>query len=361
MLTGSHNPPDYNGIKIVLNGKAIYGDEILAIYQSIQQNNFPVGQGKVIQRSITLDYLNYVTSKIKLARPLKIVVDSGNGICGELAPKLYTAMGCEVIPLYCEVDGSFPNHHPDPGEPKNLQDLIQSVRSQKADIGFGFDGDGDRLGIIDNNGKIIWPDRLLMLFAMDVLQRNPGATIIYDVKSSSDLKTVIEQHGGVPLMWNTGHSLIKAKMQATQAMLAGEMSGHIFFQEQWFGFDDALYAGARLLQILGATAVTSAAIFAALPEKISTPEIAINVTEEAKFKIIEALRETLNFADLREKITLDGLRLEFANGWGLIRASNTTPKLIARFEADTLQTLLNIQAKFKQGLLAVAPTLHIPF
>ena len=361
MLTGSHNPPDYNGIKIVLSGKAIYGDDILALYNRIQQGSFPNGHGNVITENIDQGYIDYVVANVKLKRSLKIIVDSGNGVCGDIAPKLYTAMGCEVIPLYCEVDGTFPNHHPDPGDPRNLEDLIKAVREHKADIGFSFDGDGDRLGVIDNRGKIIWPDRLLMLFAQDVLQRNPVATIIYDVKSSSSLKHIIKQFGGVPVMWNTGHSLIKAKMKETNAMLAGEMSGHIFFKERWFGFDDALYAGARLLEILGAIDANSCEIFAKLPENISTPELSIDVTETSKFKIIDSLIKTAQFNNLVEKITLDGLRVEFTDGWGLVRASNTTPKLIVRFEADTKQALDRIQDSFRKNLLAVEPALILPF
>lgn len=361
MLTGSHNPPDYNGIKIVLAGKAIYGEEILALYSAIQAGNFPTGQGEVVSKNIEQDYINYVATNVKLNRPLKLVVDSGNGVCGDIAPQLYQAMGCDVIPLYCEVDGNFPNHHPDPGDPKNLQDLIKAVKLHQADLGFSFDGDGDRLGIIDNNGKIIWPDRLLMLFAQDVLQRNPNATIIYDIKSSSSLKNIILAHGGVPVMWNTGHSLIKAKMKATNAMLAGEMSGHIFFQERWFGFDDALYAGARLLEIIANGVAASSIVFAALPENISTPEMSVEVTEESKFNIVNSLIKTAQFDHALEKITLDGLRVEFADGWGLVRASNTTPKLIIRFEANTAQALQVIQDQFRQCLLAVDPTLALPF
>ena len=361
MLTGSHNPPDYNGIKIVLSGKAIYGEEIFALYSAIQQDNFPKGQGLVISKNIVQDYINYVVANVKLKKPLKIVVDSGNGVCGDIAPQLYKAIGCEVVPLYCEVDGNFPNHHPDPGDPKNLQDLIKEVKSHQADLGFSFDGDGDRLGIIDNNGKIIWPDRLLMLFAQDVLSRNHAATIIYDIKSSSSLKNIITQHGGVPVMWNTGHSLIKAKMKETNAMLAGEMSGHIFFKERWFGFDDAMYAGARLLEILGNGLESSSRIFAALPENISTPELSVDVTEDSKFKIVDSLIKTTKFDNALEKITLDGLRVEFVDGWGLVRASNTTPKLILRFEANTVQALQAIQDKFRQCLLAVEPALVLPF
>ena len=361
MLTGSHNPPDYNGIKIVLSGKAIYGEEILALYNAIIANNFPAGGGQLSHNNINQSYQDYVAANVKLTRPLKIVVDSGNGVCGDCAPLLYRALGCEVVPLYCEVDGTFPNHHPDPGDPNNLQDLIAAVKLHNADLGFAFDGDGDRLGVVDNNGKIIWPDRLMMLFAADVLQRNKGATVIYDIKSSSSLHEVILQHGGNPLMWQTGHSLIKAKMRATNAALAGEMSGHIFFQDRWFGFDDALYAGARLLEIISHSSASASAVFAALPEKISTPELSVAVTEDNKFAIIADLINTAEFVGAQEKITIDGLRVEFSDGWGLVRASNTTPKLILRFEADTLPALQRIQDCFKICLLAVEPTLIFSF
>jgi phosphomannomutase/phosphoglucomutase len=362
MLTGSHNPPDYNGIKIVLADRSIYGDDIIALYNMIQQDAFPQGRGTVITKNINQDYIDHVVGNVKLTRPLRVVVDCGNGICGDIVPKLYRALGCEVIPLYCEVDGNFPNHHPDPGNPDNLRDLIQTVQKQQADIGFSYDGDGDRLGTVDSNGKIIWADRVLMLFAQDVLQRNKGATIIYDVKSSSNLKNIISQHGGIPLLCNTGHSLIKAKMKETGAILAGEMSGHIFFMERWSGADDALYAGARLLEILAQTINNSSAeVFAKLPESISTPELAIEVTEANKFKIIEDLVNKSKFAEAIEKITIDGLRVEFANGWGLVRASNTTPKLILRFEAQSLQYLQKIQEEFKHNILQIAPLLQLPF
>jgi phosphomannomutase / phosphoglucomutase len=366
MLTGSHNPPDYNGLKIILSGKAIYGAAIQAIYTDIAQGDFATGSGLVTQYNIIDQYINYIAASLTIPRKFKIVVDCGNGIAGAIAPQLYQHLGAEVIPLYCTVDGNFPNHHPDPGDPKNLVDLIAAVREHNADLGFAFDGDGDRLGVVDNNGKIIWPDRLLMLFAADILARNKGATIIYDIKSTSSLADLIRQNGGEPLMWQTGHSLIKAKMRDTGALLAGEMSGHIFIKERWFGFDDALYAGARLLEILSNSAALTAEIFASLPEKLSTPELTITVSETTKFAIIQQLIAQANFPGVLELITLDGLRVEFADGWGLVRASNTTPKLILRFEADTAAGLARIQAVFKQQLLAIVPAieggpLDIPF
>jgi len=360
MITGSHNPADYNGFKIVLAGKAIYGEEILALYHSMCASADTANlSGQETDVNIMAAYIGYICKDIALAKPLKIVVDCGNGVAGGIVPELYTKLGCEIIPLYCEVDGSFPNHHPDPGDPVNLQDLIAAVLEHKADLGFGFDGDGDRLGVIDNTGKIIWPDRVLMLLAQDVLARNPQATIIYDIKSSKHLDAVITSHGGKPLMWKTGHSLIKAKMQETNALLAGEMSGHIFFKERWFGFDDALYAGARLLEILAPQSFAADQIFAKFPESISTPEIGINVTEANKFAIINELIATANFSGITAKHILDGLRVEFVDGWGLIRPSNTSPKLIARFEAETKVAMIRIQQEFKTCLLAIAPALEV--
>ena len=361
MLTGSHNPPDYNGIKIVLSGQAIFGYDILNLYSRIRKRNFLQGKGKVQEQKINKNYVNYVADNVVLRKPLKLVVDCGNGIAGAIVPELYRTMGCEVIPLYCEVDGNFPNHHPDPGDPSNLQDLIASVLEHQADLGFGYDGDGDRLGVVDNMGKIIWPDRFLMLLAQDVLKRVPGATIIYDIKSTRHLADVIKEYNGNPLMWKTGHSLIKDKMRETGAMLAGEMSGHVFFKERWFGFDDALYTGARLLEILSNMDEDSGTVFAKLPESKSTPEISVQVTEQNKFNIIDQLIKNAEFGQVKETSTIDGLRVEFDNGWGLVRPSNTTPKLICRFEADNENALKNIQDKFKKNLLQIEPDLELMF
>jgi phosphomannomutase/phosphoglucomutase len=361
ILTGSHNPKNYNGLKIIINHQAIQGDAIQELYNRIVTQNFSYGTGTITTQSIDLDYINEIKQRVTLAKPLKIVVDCGNGIPGKIAPSLYTALGCNIIPLFCEVDGNFPNHHPDPGNPDNLQDLIKKVRAEKADLGLAFDGDGDRLGVIDNNGKMIFPDRLLMLLAKDLLIKNPNATIIYDVKCSSDLETIIQQYHGKPVMWKTGHAFIKAKMLETNAMLAGEMSGHIYFTENWYGFDDALYTGARLLQILANSSETSSAIFAAIPERLATPEITLDVTEENKFAILEAMKAQATFKDVQSLSTIDGMRVTFKDGWGLIRPSNTTPKLVARFEAESNLALARIQTAFKELLLLVEPGIVVPF
>lgn len=362
MLTGSHNPVNYNGLKMIIDDVTIYGEQIQELYSLILQQKFASGsKGAYVTENVMPAYIEAIKGNVHLKRSLKIVLDAGNGVAGLLAPKLYAALGCQVVPLYCEVDGSFPNHHPDPGNPENLVDLIREVVDQDADIGLAFDGDGDRLGIIDNQGKIIWADRALMLFAQQVLACNPGGTIIYDVKCSRDLHNVISKSGGEPLMWNTGHSLIKAKMRATNACLAAEMSGHIFFKDRWYGFDDGLYAGARLLEILAATDLTSAELFASFPEKVSTPEINIRVTEANKFKIMQQLVATANFSDSHELITIDGMRVEFANGWGLLRPSNTTPNLVARFEATDQESLKHIQQQFRRALLDVSPELELSF
>ena len=361
MLTGSHNPPSYNGLKIIIDGITIYGAAIQELNSIIVAQQFSHGAGKYGTAAISAKYLNTVAQQLYIPRSLKIVVDCGNGVAGALVPELYRQLGCEVIAMHCEVDGNFPNHHPDPSDPANLRDLISAVKTHHADLGLAFDGDGDRIGIIDNNGKIIWPDRLLMLFAQELLAREPGATIIYDVKCSRDLAKIILQAGGVPLMWQTGHSLIKAKMRATGALLAAEMSGHIFFKDRWFGFDDALYTGARLIEILANTDKTAAEIFAAIPEMLSTPELSIEVTEANKFSIMQQLVAMANFESAIEINTIDGMRVEFVDGWGLIRPSNTAPKLVVRFEALTQVILQQIQTQFRTALLRVDPELVIPF
>lgn len=361
MLTGSHNPPDYNGLKIILGGVTIYGAEIQALYTAIQSEDYSVGQGEYSTQDILPSYIQAITSNAKLDKPLKIVVDCGNGVPAVVAPRLFQALGCEVIPLYCTVDGTFPNHHPDPSEPRNLQDMIAAVQTHKADLGLAFDGDGDRLGIVDNAGKIIWPDRMLMLFAEELLARKPGATIIYDIKCSRDLAGIINAAGGVGLMWNTGHSLIKAKMRETGALLAAEMSGHIFFKDRWYGFDDAIYTGARLLEILSKDTNNTATIFAKYPESVSTPELSIPVTEELKFDLMQRLKTKAVFQESHELITIDGLRVEFADGWGLVRPSNTMPKLVVRFEAINDLALERIKRVFRDLLLTLEPNLALPF
>jgi phosphomannomutase/phosphoglucomutase len=305
-------------------------------------------------------YQTHIARDIQLARPLKIVVDCGNGVAGSVAPELYRSLGCEVIELYCNVDGHFPHHHPDPSHTENLQDLIKKVQETRADIGLAFDGDGDRLGVITKRGDVIWPDRLLMLYAEDVLAHHPGATIIYDVKCTQHLEKFIRDHGGEPLMWKTGHSLIKAKLAETQAALAGEMSGHLFFKDEWYGFDDAIYAGARLLKILAAARQDSAEIFDGIPNSVNTPELKIDIGENEKFAFMEALIQKANFSDA-EHVTIDGLRVNFADGWGLVRLSNTTPCLVLRFEAKSETVLAHIQEMFRDLLLTVNPGLVIPF
>ena len=361
MLTGSHNPPNYNGLKIIIDGTTIYGAAIQELYDKIVNQQYAHGQGEYKTLDITLKYINTIAQGLNINKKLKIVVDCGNGVPGSIVPKLYQELGCEIISMYCEVDGNFPNHHPDPSDPHNLQDLIKAVSDNNADLGLAFDGDGDRLGIVDNTGKVIWPDRLLMLFAQELLGRKPGATIIYDVKCSRDVAAVIEKAGGKPLMWNTGHSLIKAKMRETGALLAAEMSGHIFFKDRWFGFDDALYTGARLIEILADSSKASAEIFAQLPEMISTPELSIEVEEAEKFTIMQRLIATAKFNSPHKIVTIDGMRVEFSEGWGLVRPSNTTPKLVVRFEALTTAILREIQDQFRRELLQVAPRLAIPF
>ncbi len=360
VLTGSHNPPEYNGLKVVIGGETLSGEAIQLLRRRVETGNLLEGDGTRQERDLLPDYVGRITEDVQLVRPLKVVVDCGNGAAAVIAPALFKALGCQVVELYCEVDGKFPNHHPDPGRPENLQALIREVKSQQADIGFAFDGDGDRLGVVDSEGKIIWPDRLLMLFARDVLSRQPGTDIIYDVKSSRHLAGDILSHGGRPLMWKTGHSLIKAKMMETGALLAGELSGHIFFKERWYGFDDGIYAGARLLEILAADPRSSAEVFEELPEGVSTPELSVAVPEGAGAKLVEKLVAHGEIPGAK-LVTIDGMRAEFEHGWGLVRPSNTTPALIFRFEADDARALGEVQARFRQLLLEIQPDLKLPF
>jgi phosphomannomutase/phosphoglucomutase len=362
-VTGSHNPPDYNGFKIVVGGETLAEAAIQDLYQRIASGALESGgQGSLRQVDVGPDYIEKIVSDVLAERSLKIVVDCGNGIPGALAPQVLEGVGCEVIPLYCDVDGNFPNHHPDPSDPHNLEDLILSVQSTGADLGIAFDGDGDRLGVVTKSGEIIYPDRLLMLFARDVLSRQPGATIIYDVKCTGHLKAQILDAGGSPLMWRTGHSLIKAKMRETGAELAGEMSGHFFFKERWYGFDDGIYAAARLLEILAGDLQgrTPEEIFATLPKNISTPELKIELAEGEHYRFMDKLRQQASFGDAT-LITIDGVRADWPDGWGLVRASNTTPVLVLRFEADNSVALKRIQQVFSTQLLAVDPTLKLPF
>jgi len=360
MLTGSHNPPDYNGLKMMLRGETLHGDDISALKTRIDNGDLINGEGSVQTIDVVPSYLERITSDVRLERPLKVVIDCGNGVAGEIAPALYRALGCEVIEMFCEVDGNFPNHHPDPSKPENMIQMTRTVTEQGADLGMAFDGDGDRLGIVDASGKIIWPDRLLMLMAIDVLSRQPDAQIIYDVKCTRHLEKVITDNGGKPLMWKTGHSFIKAKMLETGAQLAGEMSGHIFFKERWMGFDDALYAGARLLEILSSDSRLSNEVFAELPESVSTPELNLHLREGEHFALMEKLKSQAHFPGARI-IDIDGLRMEFEDGWGLIRASNTTPSLVLRFEADNASALGRIQDMIRTQLLSIEPDLDLPF
>ena len=360
MVTGSHNPANYNGLKIMLGGETLSGEGIQKLYQRIQTGDFTTGQGEQSGDDVRRAYLDRIVGDIAVAAPLKVVVDAGNGIAGELAPILVEELGCEVVPLFCDIDGDFPNHHPDPGQPDNLQHLIAKVQEVGADIGIAFDGDGDRLGVVTNKGKIIWPDRLMMLFARDVVSRNPGADVLYDVKCSRRLAGVISEAGGRPVMWKTGHSLMKAKMKETGALLAGELSGHVFFGERWYGFDDGLYSAARLLEILGIEDRHSDEVFEDFPEDISTPELNVEVTESDKFAIIERLGEQGDFGDGNVS-TIDGIRVDYPDGWGLCRASNTTPVLVLRFEAETEEALERIKTVFREQLQKVAPDLVASF
>jgi phosphomannomutase / phosphoglucomutase len=361
-VTGSHNPPDYNGFKIVLGGDTLAGDAIQGLYARIAEDRLYKASavGGLQQREVAADYIQRIAEDIQLERKLKVVVDGGNGVAGMIAPEVLQAIGCEVLPIFCEVDGTFPNHHPDPSEPKNLADAIQMVQRLDADIGLAFDGDGDRLGVVTRKGEIIYPDRLLMLFAADVLERNPGACIVYDVKCTGHLAGHILRHGGSPLMWKTGHSLIKAKMKETGAELAGEMSGHFFFKERWYGFDDGIYAAARLLEILAARDEDADAVFAELPKGFSTPELKAPMVEGESYGFIDKFRERAKFEGARVA-TIDGVRADWPDGWGLVRASNTTPVLVMRFDADTPEALARIQSVFREQLLAVKPDLALPF
>ena len=360
MVTGSHNPPEYNGLKMVIAGEAIAGEAIQNLRHRIESGDVSSGAGALSTADVSGAYLDRVVGDIKLARPMKIIVDAGNGIAGAFAPELYRRLGCTVKEMFCDVDGTFPNHHPDPSQPENLEDVIHALASGPEELGFAFDGDGDRLGVVTKSGKIIFPDRQLMLFAADVLSRNPGAQIIYDVKCTRNLVPWIRERGGVPLMWKTGHSLIKAKLKETGAPLAGEMSGHIFFKERWYGFDDGLYAGARLLEILSKVANPSAEL-EALPDSINTPELQIKLKEGENFALIDKLQQSARFDGAQEIITIDGLRVEYPDGFGLARSSNTTPVIVLRFEADSATALTRIQEAFRTAILRAAPEASLPF
>jgi phosphomannomutase/phosphoglucomutase len=360
MVTGSHNPPDYNGLKIVLDGETLAAESIQDLRVRIENNDLVSGNGGYKKQDIAEMYLNRITSDITLERPMKIIVDCGNGVAGAFAPVLYRRLGCEVIEIFCEVDGSFPNHHPDPSVPDNLRDVIHALNTTDAEIGLAFDGDGDRLGVVTKKGNIIYPDRQLMLFAADVLSRNPGAQIIFDVKCTRNLAPWIERHGGKPIMWKTGHSFIKGKLKETGALLAGEMSGHIFFKERWYGFDDGLYAGARLLELLSRQADSSSTLNS-IPDAINTPELQIRLEEGENYRLIAQLQKTARFSNSERVITVDGLRVEYKDGFGLARSSNTTPVVVLRFEADNKIVLKRIQDDFRKVILQAKPDAILPF
>ena len=361
-VTGSHNPPEYNGFKIVVGGQTLSGDAVIDLHSRIAEDRLHTARmpGTVSQRDIGDDYVSRIASDVQIDKPLKVVVDAGNGVAGELGPRVLEAIGADVTPLYCEIDGDFPNHHPDPSEPENLSDLVKMVVRLDADLGIAFDGDGDRLGVVTRDGEIIYADRLLMLFAADVLERNPGAVIVYDVKCTGRLPGQILRHGGSPLMWKTGHSLIKAKMHETEAELAGEMSGHFFFAERWYGFDDGIYAAARLLEILAARSEPPIEVLQALPNGVSTPEIKVAAPNDDPHSFVEHFELSAKFEGARRS-TIDGVRVDWPDGWGLVRASNTTPVLVMRFDADSQEALERIQALFRERLLAVDPELDLPF
>ena len=362
MVTGSHNPANYNGLKIILAGKSVAGDDLKALYRRMDQGDLLKGQGSQQQADVSEDYVQRIVDDIHLSRPMKIVIDCGNGVAGSIAPKLFRSLGCEVIELFCEVDGAFPNHNPDPSQPDNLQDLVEAVEQHGAELGIAFDGDGDRLGVVDTMGNTIFPDRMMMMFAQDVLLRMPGSVIIYDVKSTNLLGEEISRAGGEAVMWQSGHSVIKNKMLEMDAQLAGELSGHIFFKERWYGFDDGMYAAARLLELVCQDSLerTPTEIFAALPNRKSTPEILLAMDAADSKRFIAQIQQEGDFLDA-QVTTMDGLRADYVNGWGLVRSSNTVPGLTLRFEGDTEADLAHIQALFKRQMLKIKPTLNIPF
>ncbi len=360
MVTGSHNPPDYNGVKMVVGGDTLSGDTIQELRRRLERGDLAQGAGKRTRAEVLDAYVERIAGDVRLARPFKIAIDCGNGVAGAVAPRLYKRLGCELIELFCEVDGRFPNHHPDPSQPKNLATLIETLRTSDAEFGLAFDGDGDRLGVVTKDGAIIYPDRQLMLFAQDVLSRNPGAEIIYDVKCTRLLGPWVERHGGRPVIWKTGHSFIKAKLKESGAPLAGEMSGHIFFKERWYGFDDALYCGARLLEILAKLPDANAALNG-LPDAPSTPELNWKLAEGEPHALIARLQQTRPFPGAERVLTIDGVRAEYRDGFGLARASNTTPVIVLRFEGDTLQALERIREEFRQALQPLKPGAPLPF
>ena len=360
MVTGSHNPPDYNGFKMVLAGEAIYGEAIQALYRRIVEKNVSNGQGSYSQHDIRSAYLERILSDVKLARPLKIAIDCGNGVAGSVAGDLYRGLGCDVTELYCEVDGHFPNHHPDPAHLENLEDLIHALAQGPEEIGLAFDGDGDRLGVVTKDGQVIFPDRQLMLFAQDVLTRHPGGTILYDVKCTRHIAPVVTAAGGKPLMCQTGHSLVKAKMRETGAPFGGEMSGHLFFKDRWYGFDDGLYAGARLLELIRRMNDITTTLNA-LPQSKSTPELQIQLAEGENHALVARLQKEATWPGASQIVTIDGVRVEYPDGFGLCRASNTTPVLVLRFEAENDEALVRIQKAIGDAIVHIKPDARLPF
>lgn len=362
VITGSHNPPSYNGIKMVINGLTLYGEYIQALLERIQQTDFVMDAqlGQYSRYDIAVDYQQSIIDKIQLARPLKVVVDAGNGIAGAYAPEILSRLGCDVIELFCDVDGRFPNHHPDPAKLENLKDLSQKVIETHADIGFAFDGDGDRCGVLDHQGVVLYPDRQMMLFARDILNRQPGAEILYDIKCTALLPKVIHEAGGKPTMWKTGHSFMKAKMRESGAVLGGEVSGHMFFKERWYGFDDGIYTAARMLEIVAKQTLSTSELFNQLPNAYNTPEIDIPFAEGEHYAFMKKIEAIADFPEAKI-FALDGIRADFKDGWGLIRPSNTSPVIVLRFEGDTPQALQRIQQQFKRLMLKVDPTLSLPF
>ena len=362
IVTGSHNPPEYNGLKMMLGGDTLFGDEVTALRTRIESGDFMSGEGSLQSIDVLPEYIRRISEDIPVAlgNAYKVVVDCGNGIAGEVAPKLIRALGHDVIELFCEVDGNFPNHHPDPSKPENLADMVSAIKENDADLGFAFDGDGDRLGVVDKNGRIIWPDLQMMLYSRDIISRNPGAQIVFDVKCTSRLPKVIKKLGGEPLMWKTGHSFIKNKMKESGALLAGEMSGHIFFKERWYGFDDAMYAAARMLELLMGFKQAPTEVFAKLPTGVATPELNVKMVEGAHHDFMRGFMQNAQVSNA-EITTIDGFRADYKDGWGLVRASNTTPSLVLRFEADNQQALTRIQEEFRVQLLGQDANLNLPF
>tara|TARA_Y200000002_G_scaffold165154_1_gene136237 strand:- start:2988 stop:4361 length:1374 start_codon:yes stop_codon:yes gene_type:complete len=357
MITGSHNPKEYNGFKIVINNSSLKEDDIQNLKLKIEQSDFKVGSGKLSKESFNETYVKKISTKINIKNKLKIVLDCGNGSGGVLGPEILRNYSSELIELFCEVDGNFPNHHPDPSEPKNLSKLIETVKKENADLGIAFDGDGDRLGVIDSEGEMIFPDRYLALMAEDILRKNESGKIVFDVKCSKQLERIIKRNNGIPIMTKTGHSFIKSEIARTDAILGGEMSGHIFYNDNWYGFDDGIFASLRLLEILSTQNISTHEVFKKIPKMFSTPEIKISINDAEKFRVVEELKNNFK-PEGYNSILLDGLRLEEEDSWGLIRASNTTPALVLRFEANTEKKLMQIKELFQNALLKIDDKLN---